>query len=126
MSCVGCGKPREVKDTGPQRSVAFRAEVYDGELRSVVGCSPDDFDNLPDFPTLTLGVRLEFSDGTSRTVSGHRWTYLIEQHGSWTIDDDTDANLILLKYPRAICKPGGTVVESVMQEVNRRIQEPIG
>lgn len=126
MSCAGCGKPREVKDTGPQRAIAFRAESYaGGVLKSIIGCSPEDFSALPDFPALTLGLRLEFSDGTSRVVSGQRWIYLVRDGEHWTIDDDADANLILTKYPKAIVKCGGTVVEPVIQEVNRRIQEPI-
>ena len=111
--------------TNTQHSIKFRAFLYDGELKYIDGNSPEHFSALPNFPTLLLGVRLEFSDGTARLVSGQRWIYLISDRGTWTIDDDGDANSILTKYPNAIIKQGGTVVEQIMQEVNTRIMEPI-
>jgi hypothetical protein len=123
VGCVGCEEKAKAKPAEPQTAVRFRAEVYqDGELKSFVGYGFEDFAELPDFPALTLGFRVEFSDGCARTSSGRRWIYCIP---GWTLDDDDDANLLLLKYPKAVFKPGGTVPESVMQDVNKRLQELI-
>lgn len=109
---------------GVQQAVRFRAFVYEsGELKAIDGTTPCDFRKLPDFPALTLGVKLQFSDGTARTVSGWSWIYCVSDPNGWTIDDGPDANVLLLKYPRAVFKPGGTVPERVMQAVNKLLRE---
>lgn len=122
MSCGGCGeKTIEVGNSSHQRATHFRAILSGGIVFE--GDGPKCWSILRDKcwseRRFLLVGRVYFNDNTSRNFGGWSWSYMIEDGESWTIDDDASADRIMLKYRAPVLIAGGTVVESMMQEVNK-------
>lgn len=110
-----------------QLAVRWRAYIKSGQI--IDGCNSTDWRALKTYVyhehSLLLAGRIYFNNDTSRNFGGWSWSYMIEDGDCWTIDDDRDANVILLKYPDAILIPGGTVMEAEMQIINKAMSEGV-
>jgi hypothetical protein len=116
----GCKDCPPVEEREPQHAVGW-AVYLSGDV-VVEGAGRDDWLALRDRcfveRRFVLTGRVRYNDGTARNFGGWSWTYLIQNDGAWTIDDDASAERVLVKYRDLTLIPGGTVTEAEMQRAN--------